>query len=254
MLASACLASEPSLQEAANAFFPGRSFSFSPTSGGVNNVVVYLLVDGTEKYVLRVYNNSQNTARVRFEHAVLRWLEDNERLSFQLPVALPAPDGTPFVTLQSGAEAALFRLIPGRLPKMACTRAIGRASGELCAAMSRVDVGSLRSPTAPYWDLYAVHRSVTRENFAAACAGPAFDGVRESTDFLLAALQRCEAQVASYKAAGLPEQLVHGDLHYDNVLVEDGVVTGLLDFVRSPSSQDPVRMLTLALGVLRDGF
>ena len=29
---------------------------------------------------------------------------------------------------------------------------------------------------------------------------------------------------------GLPSQLIHGDLHYDNVLVNDGKVSGLLDF------------------------
>jgi Ser/Thr protein kinase RdoA (MazF antagonist) len=28
----------------------------------------------------------------------------------------------------------------------------------------------------------------------------------------------------------LPKQLIHGDLHYDNILCENGQVTGLLDF------------------------
>ena len=122
----------------------------------------YLTVDGKDRFVLRLYNNSNNAARVKFEHAVLRWLVDNVKtLSFALPVTLPALNGEAYITTASGAEAALFRLIPGRLPKLSCTRAIGRASGELTLAMEKVAV-PLASPTAPYWDIYAVHRSVTR--------------------------------------------------------------------------------------------
>ena len=191
-------------------------------------------MDGKDRFVLRLYNNSNNAARVKFEHAVLRWLVDNVKtLSFALPVTLPALNGEAYITTASGAEAALFRLIPGRLPKLSCTRAIGRASGELTLAMEKVAV-PLASPTAPYWDIYAVHRSVTRDNFHAMAASSAFDEVRAATSFLLDALHRTESSIDAFKALGLPEQLIHGDLHYDNTLVdgdgEDGRVTGLLDF------------------------
>ena len=184
--------------------------------------------------MLRLYNNSNNEARVKFEHAVLRWLVDNVKtLSFALPVTLPARNGEAYVKTASGAEAALFRLIPGRLPKFSCTRAIGRAFGELTAAMEKVDV-PLTSPTAPYWDIYAVHRSINRELFHDMTASSAFDDVRDATTFLVAALHRTEASIDSFKALGLPQQLIHGDGHYDNVLVEGdgetGRVTGILDF------------------------
>jgi len=229
-------ASADVLQEAATRFFPGRTFSFAPTSGGVNNVVQYLTLDDGERYVLRVYNNGQNTERVRYEHAVLQQLASKagSSLSFQLPVALPSPRGLFFETLSTGDSAALFRLIPGVLPKNSCARAIGRAAGELTRAMALVDVSPLVSPTAPYWDLYKVHRSVTKDSFFETVAGAAFDGEREATDYVLGVLGQIERNIGEYKRMGLPQQLIHGDCHTDNVLVsskdEDGVVTGVLDF------------------------
>lgn len=190
------------------------------------------------KFVLRVYNNSQNTERVRFEHAVLQQLaaKAGDKLSFQLPVALAAPgaDSCGFIKLSSGDDAALFNLIPGVLPKVSCARAMGRACGELTAAMAEVDVAPLQSPTAPYWDIYRVHRSVTREKFLAMVAGPDFNAVREPTDYLLGELYLIESSIDVWKSSGLPQQVIHGDAHGDNILVSsrdgDGVVTGVLDF------------------------
>lgn len=218
----ASLAADASLSEAASAFFPGRSFDFAPTSGGVNNIVVYLNVKETatqpaEQRVLRVYNNGANTARVRYEHAVLKALAAETAsapLSFALPVPLPAPSGETYVLLSSGAEAALFSRFEGRLPKLACTRAIGRASGELTVALGRVAV-DLPPPTAPYWDIYRVHRSVTRELFHEAVAGAAFEAVREPTAFLVESLHAVEASLTKLKSLGLPEQLIHGAFRWD---------------------------------------
>jgi Ser/Thr protein kinase RdoA (MazF antagonist) len=61
--------------------------------------------------------------------------------------------------------------------------------------------------------------------------GPNFDGeqLRGTPDRMLKETlditYRCEGVYQS-----LPIQLIHGDLHYDNVLVLDGKVTALLDF------------------------
>lgn len=190
--------------------------------------------------VLRVYNNGQNTERVQFEHAVLQQLsrKAGHLLSFELPVALPAPgaDSSGFIKLSSGDSAALFKLISGVLPKVSCARAMGRACGELTTAMALVDVAPLVSPTAPYWDIYRVHRAVTRDSFHATVAGGAFDDptVREATTYLLGELHRIEASIDAWKGSGLPSQLIHGDAHGDNILVSSqddaGVVTGVLDF------------------------
>lgn len=187
-----------------------------------------------KRLVLRVYNNGSNTARVRWEHAVLGALAPHRaELSFAVPTPLPAlGSGASHVPLPDGAEASLFELIPGGLPKLTCVRAIGKATGQLTLAMSAIaeskQLDALPCPTAPYHDIYAVHHAASPELFASTVAGTAFDGCREATTFLCQELATIEAACASF--GSLPQSLIHGDLHYDNVLVLDGQVSGLLDF------------------------
>jgi Ser/Thr protein kinase RdoA (MazF antagonist) len=47
---------------------------------------------------------------------------------------------------------------------------------------------------------------------------------------MVSEIKEMEAKIDELKALNLPFCLIHGDLHYDNVLVKDGRVTGLLDF------------------------
>jgi Ser/Thr protein kinase RdoA (MazF antagonist) len=83
---------------------------------------------------------------------------------------------------------------------------------------------------APYYDVYRVHHGVTRDTFYATVAGAAFDGVREATNYLVEQLRSVETTIEKCHAMQLPVSLIHGDLHYDNLLVADGAVSGLLDF------------------------
>jgi aminoglycoside phosphotransferase (APT) family kinase protein len=48
--------------------------------------------------------------------------------------------------------------------------------------------------------------------------------------FLVSELNRIERVAESLIALQLPVQLIHGDLHYDNVLVCESGVSGVLDF------------------------
>ena len=101
---------------------------FSPTAGGVNNVVYYVHLHTVWIGVLRVYNNGNDDDKVAYEHAVLTQLH-KETLSFSIPVTMPlissshsvasvATTSCPssYVKLSTGASAALFRPIKGRLP------------------------------------------------------------------------------------------------------------------------------------------
>jgi Ser/Thr protein kinase RdoA (MazF antagonist) len=217
----------------------------------VNNVVQYVQC-GEKRLVLRVYNNGENAARVAFEHAVLNELRKHP-LSFAIPTTLPALDGgASHVPLRNGAEASMFELIPGTLPKLTHVRPIGRATGELTTAMYKISL-PLESPTvrecgrlalcgsmlayllrayvqAPYYDIYKVHHAVTRDTFYATVAGAAFNGVRDATNYLVEELRSVESTIEECHAMQLPASLIHGDLHYDNVLVDQGKVSGLLDF------------------------
>lgn len=215
-------------EEAVKAFVEGP-FELTPTSGGVNNVVQYVTLPNNHRYVLRVYNNGYDSARVQYEHEILRQL-NQQQLAFSVPKALPSlKDNKPHVLLSNGAEAAMFEVIPGVLPKSGFTREIGRACGELSGAIQKVEL-TQESPTAPYGNVFKAHKSMSRELFYKELQSPAFDSIRVASERAQELMREMEKTIEEYTAKDLPQCLIHGDLHYDNVLVHDGKVSGLLDF------------------------
>ncbi len=208
---------------------------------------------------MRIYNNSQNRERQRWEHDILAQLKAH-KLSFRIPEPLPSLDDAQqtFVPLSNGADACMFELIPGSLPKLTCVEDIGRASGELLSAIQEVKLAQ-KCPTPPYHDLYAVHHSVDHDSFFREINGPDFDAIRPAADKAVAFIkvgrlncgivagwlmggwvggtersvslivrasqttllkphsQDMEQKIEKFRALKLPECLIHGDLHYDNV-------------------------------------
>ena len=207
--------------------------TFLPTKGGVNNICQYVNFSNGMKYVLRIYNNGFNSVRVEFEHRVLQALSRSSSLSFKLPTPLPTlTDGNTHALLSNGAQACLFEFIPGSLPKKTLMKEIGRASGELVTALAGIDIG-LTSPNPRYNELFKAHHATTRENFYEEVKKAPFDvspTVRKYTDLLVDEIREMEVNIDNFNKLGLPEQLIHADLHYDNVLCDNGKVSGLLDF------------------------
>ena len=128
------------------------------------------------------------------------------------------------------------------------TQEIGRASGALSVALEAVTNDMLSEkasspslvegedksklsecPTPPYYDLYAVHHATSRDIFFATARGSICDVAREAVDALITEIERIEEEIQVYHTRNLPKILVHGDLHYDNVLTSDGEVTGNVD-------------------------
>ena len=260
----ATAASEAELREAAGLLLgpeAAASSTFTKCSGGVNNRVYYLDLEGGPSYVLRVYNNGFNTARVVYEHAVLSALAESQaqtppnlRLPFALPTLitpLGAAPGVSMVALASGANACLFERVRGGPAPLAAARAIGRATAQLVAAMAPLPAPVPPCPNPLYRNLFASHHKTTRENFAEGMANAAFDsapGLRAEADFLCAAVASAQAAIDRALAANLPEQQIHADCHFDNVLVSsDGAaVAAVLDF--EFSSRD-WRVMDLAVGL-----
>ena len=243
-----------SVHEVLCAFFPELSleergdtcpphYTIRNTAGGVNNFVKFVdikLSDNAEEttYVLRIYNNGQRESHVQFEHEVLRLLSACN-FSFKIPTFIrPAGENEPnssYIRLPSGDLACISTVINGRLPKAEFVTEIGRAAGELTSKLSRISP-SMPCPIAPIHDLYAVHSSIDREQFFSilesmsdACEN---DAVRDQIEDITRATFQIEIEIDILKEQQLPEQIIHGDLHYDNVLVDDNnkKVSGIVDF------------------------
>jgi hypothetical protein len=105
----------------------------------------------------------------------------------------------------SGDDACVFEIIPGTLAKTTSPREVGRATGELCTAMGRIDLGGreAEAPVPPYYDgalhcggLWRRRHGLGGESIATAQRGRSrgpgrcLEGPCRVTDVLLHAAQR----------------------------------------------------------------
>ncbi len=159
-------------------------------------------------------------------------LLQEQQLSFRIPETISsARGGNSIEKLSNGASACLFKAISGTLPKLTHVRHIGLCAGELSRAMAKIDREDVPTvcPTFPLCEIFKVHRAVTRDLFYEQLESDQFDPWRSFADEIESDLKDMEAQIVSYHEC-LPWSFIHGDLHYDNILVDEAGVTGLLDF------------------------
>lgn len=230
-------------REAVACFIPlennAGSVSFVPCPGSVNNVIRYVSVENSISHVLRIYNNGNDFKKIELEHLILDCLNKLD-LTFSIPQAVSTMDAAlPIAELSHGSKVSLFHLIPGTLPKLRFPRQLGAACGELSSALGKVtqqlnavQLEEIRNNgTPPYYALYRAHHSMSKEAFAQQISTSAYDVCREDITYLADAIIALEDKLSRYQELDLPLQLIHGDLHYDNILChEDGRVSGILDF------------------------
>eukprot|EP00386_Alphamonas_edax_P003967 GDKI01012206.1.p1 GENE.GDKI01012206.1~~GDKI01012206.1.p1 ORF type:complete len:347 (+),score=61.11 GDKI01012206.1:106-1146(+) len=220
------------VEEACSYFLEGPILSFSKATGGINNLVGFVEAADGKKWVLRVSNNGNNIEKVKYEHAVLAELGQIPT-SFQVPKPLKSKNGNTYEVMKNGAACCMWYMIPGTLAGKGNITAVGSATGELVCAMGQLSHTLLHtSPNPPYWDLFAIHAGV-RDGpafYNEVKTNPGFDCCRAGIDFLAQEIHTLEGEVEKLKERQLPMQLIHADLHFDNVLINDGKASGVLDF------------------------
>jgi len=196
--------------------------SISRAEHGLNNESYF--VDAQEgEFVARVYRNTADPSRVRYEHELLAHLALQD-LPFAVPAPLATAEGDTLAVLETPEGprlAAVFHRIPGEpagidIPN---ARLAGRALAQLDAAFGRLVV-----PVRPPATIRDVHPLVPDPIVA-------LDEL-DLGDAYAAARALFEQVDAAHHAiaASLPAQIVHGDFAFINVLVGGGKVTGFLDF------------------------
>ena len=190
---------------------------------GTNNLVWLVQVAG-DGYVLRVHRNA-GPEQIALEHVLLAELGRRE-LSFAVPAPIPADDGRTVVPTDLG-PASLYRRLPGDHPprNAAGLTLAGQALGELDAALS--EIAAEFAPIDWRRPLNAIHPAVPDLDELAADLKRELSSA-ETTWFARQA-HETDARVQELRRT-LPTQLIHCDFGLSNLLVENGAVTGVLDF------------------------
>jgi homoserine kinase type II len=205
--------------------------SLCPLAEGTNNSV-QLVETGVASYVVRLYRNHTDPARIRFEHAVLAGLEAIG-LPFAVPTPIPTRTGERYTWLKLEKEDILVTLttrIPGTAPEhtnLDQATAAGEALGVLDLALRQMESHVPENGTSwrSYGDLTHCHPLVP-DPYQAILELPIANEARQR---LLARYQWLSRQIPTLYAS-LPKQLSHEDYAPGNLLMEGHRVTGVLDF------------------------
>jgi homoserine kinase type II len=187
-----------------------------PTGRGINNRTFFVDTPAGTRF-LRIYVNTRDPARVRYEHEILRALA-GQSLSFAVPKPVETRDGGTFATLPGGELAALFDLIPGEPPgerDRAYLRECGVALGELH--------GALRAIATPASPEVAAQNALERIH-------PLVPDPWSIDDAIVRVILGALRPAIPRLYASLPVQLCHHDFFPVNTLQIRGRLTGVLDF------------------------
>lgn len=202
---------------------------------GWNNTT-HFIHNEQRRSVMRIYNTHRDRARIEFEFAVLGSLQ-RVPLSFKIPAPIPSMSGDKMVRVQDGSEryACLFTYIEGVRPEEGSIQAaysFGEKTGELVNALAVCSI-EMKPVYPPYYELLQSYPVCNKTFILDFCMQPppAFKDQGEALHLLKEAYIDICSSLESLK--NLPQQLVHGDLNFSNLLVDaehPHTVTALLDF------------------------
>jgi 4-aminobutyrate aminotransferase-like enzyme/Ser/Thr protein kinase RdoA (MazF antagonist) len=194
--------------------------------GGENDNYLISAADG-KRYVLKTAGDQVPSDLLDLEHRAIEHLLASG-MKLDLPRAVLTNTGRREAT-QRMADGALLRarlveFMPGTpwykggVPSRQLLRDLGRVLGRLDLALAETDHPAAHR-THP-WDLT---RAAQHRNKVVWVDDPAR---RRSVEWMF----QLHAACAVPRLSGLPHSLIHGDANDENVLVQQGRVSGLLDF------------------------
>lgn len=196
---------------------------------GMNNTT-RVIVDGDQRFNLRIYNNHQDEEKLYFEHYML-FLLQQQKLAIETPVPVLNQAGTTITRLSNGKLAAMFYYIEGERPDL--NRAVhvaglGHATAILSAGLANVNLDA-EPAYSPYFDIANNYSALTSERIKSIIAdNEQLAPLNES--FQLIMQERIQLEQKSSMFAQLPTQWIHGDINSSNSLARADQVIGIIDF------------------------
>ena len=138
-----------------------------------------------------------------------------------LPFEVPRPAG--FAHLPEGGRAAVHELVPGRplrLESLAPGPGLAAALGRALGALHQLPTAVVENAGRPVYDAAAYRQRRQAEVDEAAKTGKVPTGL----------LRRWESKLEDVRLWRFQPTVVHGDLTASHVLVQDGLVSGILDW------------------------
>jgi homoserine kinase type II len=195
-------------------------------TNGINNAT-QVLETSAGSYILRTYGQDRSVEHIRYELSVLRLLQA-KNLPFQIPAPIPTATGELFAVL-SGTIVTMSPYLPGSIPQndnLEQTSAAGHALAELVKTLAEVHVNYSQLAPFPPSNDFAGWAGVPVEPADLIQKLPL---TREKQKQILGLLEKTQTAAPSlYKT--LPQQIIHRDYDQSNILMEENVVTGVLDF------------------------
>ncbi|KOR88889.1 phosphotransferase [Paenibacillus solani] len=245
------------IQQLLQAYWPDWTGDTVEGPSGWNNTTRFIY-NSQRRSVMRIYNTHRDKSRIEFEFAVLDSLQSMS-LSFKIPTPIPATLGEKAVQIQDGSDryACLFAYIEGARPEeddIQAAYSFGEKTGELVHALAKCSVEE-EPVYPPYFELLQSYPSCSKAFILDFCKQPPIEFQEQRAALLT--LQEAYIDICSRldSIKSLPQQLVHGDLNFSNLLVDSenmNTVTALLDFefcTRDVRAMEPAVVISGFLGI-----
>lgn len=245
------------IQQMLQTYWPDWNGDMVKGPSGWNNTT-HFIDNSQRRSVMRIYNTHRDKSRIEFEVAVLDSLQAMT-LSFKIPTPIPTRSGDKLAQVQdgSGRYACLFDYIPGRSPQeddIQAAYSFGERTGELVHALAICSVGG-EPVYPPYFELLQSYPSCNEAFILDFCKQPPNELQDQRAALLI--LQEAYIDLCSRldSIQSLPQQLIHGDLNFSNLLVDPekmDTVTALLDFefcTKDVRAMEPAVVISGFLGI-----
>ncbi|MFD2117806.1 phosphotransferase [Paenibacillus yanchengensis] len=205
-------------------------YTIAEMESGMNNTTKRIIVDN-EHYMLRIYDNHQESSIVEVEHQMLQALHQRS-LTIQVPQVVISKCGNTYISTEQGKLVAMYRFINGNRPRAGYYPhivSLGKA-----AALLTVEMASVTLPCSAQYDPYYL----LPESYVALLQ-------TDLTSYLIEEHKLLAEQVSDInyimdelsvitteckRLEDLPKQWIHGDIVCQNTVALEDEIIAILDF------------------------